>query len=708
MIHLVLQAFVDVYAVVHAHPHAEGDHRQGGHLEADAEQGHERIAEDGHQDQRHDHAEHRTPRTEAEPAQQRDGGEDRGQHLHFRLLDSFVGGSRDARVAPTQPEADVGRALLGDEPLHFAGHMLQGRALMVIEVNQQVDSPTAFGVQAQLGVRGTAADAQRRFRALQGGPARIGLVVRRGVQLHATGDRTDRLHAIHSAQAQVESFDGAHHLPVQAGLFQVRGFGIHRQHVHADRVAANDCRVVLVVAGLRPQLGGTEAHIARQQEARVVGPGSQQRRHDGKTGERGSRLREHRHGPPDPMPRARPGRPARHRLQVEVRQDDRQEHLVGDDHQGNAQAGGQSQLMDDRNVDDHDHHETQGVGQQGHGARDGELAEGGLRRLPRRRAGEHVLFPGIGHLHRVGNADGEDQEGHQHRHRVDAVAQQRQQAEQPDHRHQGDAERQGGQLQRTGVEPQQQRGDPERDGEEQDDTQQPVHDLAHDLGEADDPDIDELACMGCPDRLELLRHRRIVEPLAGLRIDLQQVGLDHGRAQVVGHQLADLAGLGNVGADLGEAGRVGFEARGHHDIAGETRLGDFDVTHVGGEQRADAAAVHTRGEEHLIGDLAQNRQELGVVEVARPFPMHADHDAVGAGKGRAVLLERRHVGMRKRDQLVEARVEPGVERRGAEADGQRQEQQAQGQAPGDQAAGQGSDQAIGTGHGDRGRHWGIP
>ena len=364
--------------------------------------------------------------------------------------------------------------------------------------------------------------------------------------------------------------------------------------------------------------------------------------------------------------------------------------------------------MHDRNVDEHDDHEAEGVGEQGHDPGDGELAECTFSGFHRGLAGQHVLLPGVGHLYGVGDPDRKDQEGHQHRHRVDAIADQRQQAEQPDHRQQGYRNRQHGELERARIHPQQQRGDDEGDGEEHHHRKQPVHHVAHDLGEADDLDVDLVAGELCANRLEFAGDTGVIEMLTGFWIDLEQVGLDQRGLQVVRNQAAHHAGLGDVAADLVEAGFVGFETGRNDDVAVEAFFGHLDVAHVRGEDRAHASAVDARGEEDLIIHLAQDGQEFGVVDVAFAFPLHADEDSVGAGEGPRVLQEGGHVLVLERDELVEARVEAGVQCRIAKAERQQKEEQAKWLAPLDQHAGKDGDDGVAAGDRVRGVHQAAP
>ncbi len=111
------------------------------------------------------------------------------------------------------------------------------------------------------------------------------------------------------------------------------------------------------------------------------------------------------------------------RLKLQVGDDQRQHDFVGDDHQHHADARSDAQFVNDGNIDQHDHPEAQGIHQQCQGAGDEYLAEGGLGRTHRIAARQNFLLPGIGHLHRVGYANREDQKRHQNRHRVDPKAQ---------------------------------------------------------------------------------------------------------------------------------------------------------------------------------------------------------------------------------------------------------------------------------------------
>ncbi|MNQ75836.1 hypothetical protein D3C85_906420 [compost metagenome] len=294
----------------------------------------------------------------------------------------------------------------------------------------------------------------------------------------------------------------------------------------------------------------------------------------------------------------------------------------------------------------------------------------------------------------MGHADGEDQERHQDRHRVDAQAQQRQQAEQPDHRQQRHHQRHHGQLERARIAPQQRRGDQEGHHEEAHHRAETLDHVADQLGEADHVDLDLIAIVVRADFLEALGYLDVGNLLAGLRVDVLQVGTHHRGLQVVGHQTADLSGARSVVAHLLEIFEGAGEARRHHHVAEEAVLGHLDVLHVGGEQRGHAGAADPGGKEYVVGDLAQGFEEHRVVDVTLALPAHTDQEAVGTGEDLAVFEEVHHVFVAQRNQLVEARVQPGLQGTGAEADGDRDEQRHQCAAAGHQQVGAGRDPAI--------------
>ena len=129
-------------------------------------------------------------------------------------------------------------------------------------------------------------------------------------------------------------------------------------------------------------------------------------------------------------------------LQPGVGQQYGQEHFIGEDHQRHTQTRGDAQFAHDIDFDVHDHHETQGVGNQRNRTWYGQAQKCITRGNSRFGALHHLVLPHVGHLHRVGNTNGENQKRHQDRHGIDAKSDQGQYPQQPDDRHQRTGQRQ--------------------------------------------------------------------------------------------------------------------------------------------------------------------------------------------------------------------------------------------------------------------------
>ena len=151
VVHVVLDALEEVDAVVDADADAERDHRQRRDLEADAERRHQRVAEDRHDGQRHDHAEHGGYRAEREQAQQRQRAEDRQQHRHLGGCHRLVGRGHHADVAGGQAHVHTLDRVLRDEGLDLVDDVRDRRAVVVLGEDDHLDRAAAFVVEPQLG-----------------------------------------------------------------------------------------------------------------------------------------------------------------------------------------------------------------------------------------------------------------------------------------------------------------------------------------------------------------------------------------------------------------------------------------------------------------------------------------------------------------------------------------------------------------------------
>src|SRR5690606_29456740 len=246
-----------------------------------------------------------------------------------------------------------------------------------------------------------------------------------------------------------------------------------------------------------------------------------------------------------------------------------------------TQGGTDRQFANHPDVDQQQRHETYGIGSQRHHAGHEQLAERQACRDQRvvgfaRRHGDAVDF-----LYAMGNADGEDQERYQHRIGIETKTQGVQQAELPDHGDQRRHHHRHGAL-HTASEPQQQcQRDADGDEEEQRDAHQPIDQITHLLGEADDMDlhVGVLRLVLVADFLfQLVGELLIVEgdlltAILRVRVGLHQRYIDDARLEVVGDQSTDLPRLENVVAQVVEAFFRTVVRLGDHLAPGEALFG---------------------------------------------------------------------------------------------------------------------------------------
>ncbi|MNZ77106.1 hypothetical protein D3C78_956310 [compost metagenome] len=136
---------------------------------------------------------------------------------------------------------------------------------------------------------------------------------------------------------------------------------------------------------------------------------------------------------------------------TDIGQRHRHQQQRGEDQHRDADAGGDCQVLDHRDVDQHQHRKAHGIGQQGGDAGDEQAAEGVARSDQLVGAAGDVLHDAVHLLRGVGHADGEDQKRHQHRVRIDGVTEPGDDAQLPDHRDQRAANHQQGAAHATGV-----------------------------------------------------------------------------------------------------------------------------------------------------------------------------------------------------------------------------------------------------------------
>ena len=371
------------------------------------------------------------------------------------------------------------------------------------------------------------------------------------------------------------------------------------------------------------------------------------------------------------------------RVETEEAGQHRQHDEVGDDLVGDAHRRRDGQLADHRDRHQHQRGKTDEGGDQGQRAghqQAGEAARGGSKAVG---AVDDLLGDVVHLLDAVGHADGEHQERHQHRQRVQPETQQRDGAELPHHRHQRAGQRQKGEHPRAGVPIHGAGSEQEGQRKELDDAGGAFRDVAHLLGEANDADVGVGIGKLVPHLgLQLLAEVEVIETLSGSRIGVGQFGHHHRPGTVVGHQAADEAAdhrpFANARDVVGGQG-LHRHVTADHVLGLHALLGDLHGAGVGRPQRRHRAPVHPGHEEQRLGDVVQLGEGLLVPDVAL-LRFHHHDDAVGAEEDVPVLVEGLDVFVVLRQLLVEAGRHPELRGEHPHQGGESQ-QHAQGQQP---------------------------
>ncbi|MCY1514751.1 hypothetical protein D9M68_493030 [compost metagenome] len=341
---------------------------------------------------------------------------------------------------------------------------------------------------------------------------------------------------------------------------------------------------------------------------------------------------------------------------------DRQQDQVGEDDHRHTDGRADGQLADHADVNDQQGDEAHGVRQDRDHAGQEQLAEG----PPGRRQGV-VGITGlqgdtVDLLYAVGNTDGEDQERHQHRVRVETEADGVHQAQLPDHRHQRGDEHGDGAADAPGEPIEQHQGDEEGDAEEHHHHDQAIDQVTHLLGKAHHVDfhVGVLGLVLLADLLfQLVGELAVIELqqlalVVRVRVGLEQGHVDDAGLEVVGHQAADLAGLEHVVAQLFQAGRGTVVGLRDDLAAGEAFLGHFGPANARAPQGLQAGTVDTGDVEDLVMDLPQGLHVLLAEDVAVDRFHRDTHGVAQVGQVVAVLDHLLDVGMMQRDHLLEA------------------------------------------------------
>ncbi|MNI12071.1 hypothetical protein D3C73_652390 [compost metagenome] len=561
-----------VQGVVDADAHAEGDHRQGRDFHADAHGHHQGFAEDRGQHQRQQRHQRGAPAAEGDQAEQRHRRIDVQQHGAIGFAHDDVGRRLNARRTGRQQELAIFGAVFLGELVGNRHHGVEGFGLVILEEGDHRHQRTISIEQLRRVDRGLLRGVvEHVLVALDAVELGVAFVGAGGDLAYRVDQGRGRLHARILLQLPGQAVGEHQGLVVQAAFR--RGLDHHREQVAGQRVMLGDVGVVAVVARVGTQFRRTAFKVADfQVEA------------DHETTDAHQHRDQHRAGRPlgggeavEQIPEfaeafvvfgagvdfqcALGGFGAN----ADIGQCHRHQQQRSEDQHRDADAGGDRQVLDHRDVDQHQHRKTHGIGQQRGDAGNEQTAEGIARSDQLVGAAGDVLHDAVHLLRGVGHADGEDQERHQHRVRIDGVAEPGDDAQLPDHRDQRAADHQQGAAHATGVgvDDDQRRDDGQ--AEEHHHLDQAVDQVAHQFGEADhphlvlagafDPGLTRRAVAGVFDLVaqllfEHLREGVVVDALATGGGFVQQRHDQHGRLEVAGHQAADNAGAGNVLAQL--------------------------------------------------------------------------------------------------------------------------------------------------------------
>ncbi|MCY1430064.1 hypothetical protein D9M71_460020 [compost metagenome] len=245
------------------------------------------------------------------------------------------------------------------------------------------------------------------------GPLRIALVARLDVEAHGAIQRLRRLHAFHFQQRPlqlVRQVGGG-----EARALLLRGLEHHHEHIGTGAVVVQQVGVVPVVAGLGTKLRRAGIEVADLQVLpRVVAdPEQQQTAKHQRNGvarfDHRGEAAEHRPGGLRSLPLLRHAA----RADADIGHQHRQQEHLGEDGDEHADAGSDRQLLDHADVDHQQGDEADGIGQQRGGAGNEQGTEGALRGLQWSCSAAHLAHHQVDVLHRMADADGEDQEWHQ-------------------------------------------------------------------------------------------------------------------------------------------------------------------------------------------------------------------------------------------------------------------------------------------------------
>ncbi|VVN11866.1 hypothetical protein PS645_03833 [Pseudomonas fluorescens] len=282
----------------------------------------------------------------------------------------------------------------------------------------------------------------------------------------------------------------------------------------------------------------------------------------------------------------------RFRRNAHIGEQHRQQNQIGENQHRDADTGNHGQILNDLDLDQHQHGEPDGVAQQGGQPGQKQAPEGEARGYDPVHAPADVLHDAVHFLRAVAHANGEHQKRHQHRIRVQLVVKQRQQTQLPNHRHQRTEDHQQGAAQAARVPEQHGGGDQNRDGEKQQNLLQAGNQVTDLFREPGDADLDLVILVSAAQRLQLLGQRRIIQRLAVGRGGQQRDVNDAG-CLVQRDQLTELVRPLDVAAQRLQICRGAAVVVGNHRAAVEALFGHGDPASGRCPQGLHVSAIDT-------------------------------------------------------------------------------------------------------------------
>ena len=221
---------------------------------------------------------------------------------------------------------------------------------------------------------------------------------------------------------------------------------------------------------------------------------------------------------------------------TDVRHDQYVQHQVGDDYKRHTQAGSNGEVTDNVDFDEHQGQEAHGIGNQRQHARDIQGTECQAGCSDSIKALGRFHSHGVNNLYAVADTDRKHQERHQHRVRVQSIAQKPESTQLPEHSDDGGQHRDQRAGDAAGIPEQQQRGQQDGDAGKPGNGTDTFNQVAHFLGKANDVDADFrvlLLVFAANLFFQLLGERGVIQRLAGFRVGLVQRRVHNRRTEVV-------------------------------------------------------------------------------------------------------------------------------------------------------------------------------